>query len=164
MAGATKLWTALYGMIWIVFFEFCLGHAVHRAWSPSCPSKWRRGPSSSASLFSNNRGRAQGEGAGTREADGEGDPSPFHCDGRPRGPPAPSYRRAGWAFPVFRVTLRSVVLFLHVVNAFAITTQAAAVAIPYDRWEETEPGAVPPKPPAARPAERQEDASLRQGL
>jgi hypothetical protein len=44
------------------------------------------------------------------------------------------------------------ILFFHVINAFAIITQAAAVAIAYDMWEdhefvkETEPGIVPPLP------------------
>lgn len=44
------------------------------------------------------------------------------------------------------------ILLLHVVNALAIITQAAAVAIAYDMWEdhefdqETEPGEVPAAP------------------
>ncbi len=46
----------------------------------------------------------------------------------------------------------NLILFLHVVSSFAIITQAAAVAIAYDMWEdkefikETEPGIVPPMP------------------
>ena len=49
------------------------------------------------------------------------------------------------------------ILFLHVVIGFAIITQAAAVAIAYDMWEdkefvkETAPGEVPEMPaPATR--------------
>ena len=47
-------------------------------------------------------------------------------------------------------------IFFHLVNAVAITTQAAAVAIAYDMWEdkeflkETLPGEIPP-PPAPAP-------------
>lgn len=36
------------------------------------------------------------------------------------------------------LTVWGVLLFVHVVNAFAIITQAAAVAIAYDMWEEKE--------------------------
>lgn len=58
---------------------------------------------------------------------------------------------------LFGVTLGGLILFFHVVIGFAIITQAAAVAIAYDMWEdrefakETAPGEVPdmPAPPAA---------------
>ena len=51
------------------------------------------------------------------------------------------------------------ILFLHVVNAFAIITQMAAVAVAYDMWEEkefleeTRPGEIPRTPgqPRAKP-------------
>jgi len=62
---------------------------------------------------------------------------------------------------LFGVTLWGLILFFHVVNAFAIITQAAAVAIAFDMWEdkeftkETTPGEVPamptPKPSATTP-------------
>jgi hypothetical protein len=62
---------------------------------------------------------------------------------------------------LFGVTLWGLILFLHVVTAFAVITQAAAVAIAYDMWEdkefvrETTPGEVPaiptPKPPVGTP-------------
>ncbi len=57
-----------------------------------------------------------------------------------------------WVIPLINVSLYGLILFLHVVNSFAIITQAAAVAIAYDMWEdkefvkETEPGIVPPMP------------------
>ncbi len=63
-----------------------------------------------------------------------------------------------WAIPVLGVTIYGVIAFIHVVNAFAVITQAAATAIAYDMWEdrefeqETEPGAVPPQPTATAPA------------
>ncbi len=57
-----------------------------------------------------------------------------------------------WVIPLANVSIYGLILFLHVVNSFAIITQAAAVAIAYDMWEdnefvkETEPGIVPPMP------------------
>lgn len=59
----------------------------------------------------------------------------------------------GTRWAVLGVSFFQAVLFLHLVLALAIITQAAAVAIAYDMWEdkefekETEPGAIPP--PAA---------------
>ncbi len=67
---------------------------------------------------------------------------------------------SSWAI-LFGVTVFGLILFVHVVTAFAIITQAAAVAIAYDMWEdkefvkETAPGEVPamepPKKPEAAP-------------
>jgi len=62
-----------------------------------------------------------------------------------------------WSIPVLGFTLFYLILFVHVVNAFAIITQAAAVAIAYDMWEdkefnqETKPGEVPAMPAPAKP-------------
>jgi hypothetical protein len=63
------------------------------------------------------------------------------------------YFGTGAALPIlFGVTLGGMILFLHVVIGFAIITQAAAVAIAYDMWEdrefakETAPGEVPEMP------------------
>ena len=54
-------------------------------------------------------------------------------------------------------SLWDLIIFLHLLNAVAIITQASAVAIAFDMWEEkeflleTRPGEVPPPPaPAAR--------------
>lgn len=53
---------------------------------------------------------------------------------------------------LFGLTVEGVFLFFHVVTAFAIITQAAAVAIAYDMWEEKEfaeetaPGEIPAMP------------------
>ena len=59
------------------------------------------------------------------------------------------------------VTVFGALLFLHVVLGFAVITQAAAVAMAYDMWEEKEflqetaPGEVPAMPaPAAKPQPR----------
>lgn len=57
-----------------------------------------------------------------------------------------------WVIPAVNVTIYQVILFFHIVNALAIITQAAAVAIAFDMWEdhefdkETEPGQVPAAP------------------
>lgn len=66
---------------------------------------------------------------------------------------------SSWIIPGVGVSVYHLVLFIHIVNAFAIITQAAAVAIAYDMWEEhefdkeTSPGDIPPAAPAAaRPA------------
>lgn len=54
--------------------------------------------------------------------------------------------------PLINVSIYGIMLFFHVINSFAIITQAAAIAIAYDMWEEsefneqTEPGVVPPMP------------------
>ena len=54
--------------------------------------------------------------------------------------------------PVINTSIYGLILFFHVVCSFAIITQAAAIAIAYDMWEdkeflkETEPGIVPPYP------------------
>jgi hypothetical protein len=67
------------------------------------------------------------------------------------------YFGTGAALPIlFGVTIGGIILFLHVVIGFAIITQAAAVAIAYDMWEdkefvkETAPGEVPEMPAPAR--------------
>jgi hypothetical protein len=52
--------------------------------------------------------------------------------------------------PVINATIYGLILFFHVICAFAIITQAAAIAIAHDMWEdkefekETEAGVVPP--------------------
>jgi len=54
--------------------------------------------------------------------------------------------------PLIDVSIYRLILFIHVISAFAIITQAAAIAIAHDMWEnrefteETEPGSVPPMP------------------
>ena len=64
---------------------------------------------------------------------------------------------AGWVIPLLGVSIYHAILFVHIVNAFAIITQAAAAAIGYDMWEDHEfdresaPGEVPPPPAIAPP-------------
>jgi hypothetical protein len=66
---------------------------------------------------------------------------------------------ANWTIPLVGVSVYHAVLFVHIVNAFAILTQAAAVAVAYDMYEEREfdrpsaPGEIPPMPaPGPTPA------------
>lgn len=62
----------------------------------------------------------------------------------------------GLLIPLLNVSVYGLVLFFHTIIAFAIITQAAAIAIAYDMWEdreflqETEPGVVPPMPQQTR--------------
>ncbi|SNQ59424.1 hypothetical protein [Candidatus Methanoperedens nitratireducens] len=54
--------------------------------------------------------------------------------------------------PLINVSVYGLIHFFHVFSSFAIITQAAAIAIAHDMWEdrefaeETEPGVVPPMP------------------
>lgn len=54
--------------------------------------------------------------------------------------------------PVINTSIYGLILFFHVICAFAIITQASAIAIAHDMWEdkefekETETGIVPPNP------------------
>jgi hypothetical protein len=54
--------------------------------------------------------------------------------------------------PLINVSIFGLIFFFHVICAFAIITQSAAIAIAYDMWEdkefekETEPDVVPPNP------------------
>ncbi len=60
--------------------------------------------------------------------------------------------------PAISISVFGLILFVHVVNAFAVITQAAAVAIAYDMWEdkefgkETDAGEVPAMPVPTKPA------------
>ena len=64
-----------------------------------------------------------------------------------------------WVIPLINVSIYGLILFFHVINSFAIITQAAAIAIAYDMWDdkeflkETEPGIVPPMPMPQKDAE-----------
>lgn len=57
-----------------------------------------------------------------------------------------------WMIPFVNISIYGLVGFFHLIFALAMITQAAAVAIAYDMWEEkefneqTQPGSVPPMP------------------
>ncbi len=54
--------------------------------------------------------------------------------------------------PLINISMNELILFFHVFTSFAIITQASAVAIAYDMWEErefekeSEPGIIPAQP------------------
>jgi len=59
---------------------------------------------------------------------------------------------SSWTLPLIGYTVFRAILVFHIVNAIAIITQAAAVALAYDMWEDrefdqkTSPGEIPPMP------------------
>ena len=147
-----KTWQALYGMIWIVFIEFLLAMTTHVIDTPVLiwvHAALGAGIVALALKNLNNVRRSTIAGRVKRTSK-----STFQLSivtaalGVVLLFPDP----LAWSVPVLNLSLFSLLLFVHVVNAFAIITQAAAVAIAYDMWEdkefaqETEPGTVPPNP------------------
>lgn len=71
---------------------------------------------------------------------------------------------SAWVLPWVNLSFYRGVLLLHVVNAVAIITQLAAVAIAYDMWEdrefdkETEPGSVPAATASSKGSENHPDS------
>jgi len=151
-----KLWSALYGMIWVVLLEFLLG-------------QWPDPPVYVPYLHFGLGLIIIGIAYNSREKL------------RATRVPGRVKRIAGATFAItilmsvlglllwFNVgsnvvllgfSLYRLILVFHVVNALAIITQAAAVAIAYDMWEdreferETKPGEVPPAPTPAKDAAR----------
>lgn len=145
-----KLWVALYAMIWIVFIEFLLAMT----------------PGGSSILIYLHillglliAGLAFYNFSGVRKT---------RVPGRVKRIAQASFNLSvvaaiigallffdvgrAWFTPQIKVSIYGLILFFHVVSAFAIITQAAAVAIAYDMWEdhefekETEAGIVPPMP------------------
>lgn len=151
----TKLWMALYGMIWIVFFEFLL------AMTPDAPTALEY---LHVALGFAIVGLAYYDFNGVRQT-----AVPARVKRIANSTLQLSVAMgvlglllffnvgAGWTI-LFGVTVWGLILFFHVVTAFAIITQAAAVAIAYDMWEdkefvkETAPGEVPPMAPPKKPS------------
>ncbi len=145
-----KLWMTLYAMIWIVFIEFLL------AMTPGGPTILIY---LHVILGAAIVGLAFYNFSGIRDA---------RVPARPKRIAQASLNISimaailgvllildigkAWIIPVVGITIYGLILFLHVINSFAIITQAAATAIAYDMWEEgefkkeTEPGMVPLKP------------------
>ena len=145
-----KLWMSLYAMIWIVFFEFLLvmtpGGSPVRMYLHVV-----LGAAIVGIAFYNFSGIRNTRVAGRVKRISQASFNLsvviavlgallFFDVGRSR------------VIPLINVSIYGLILFFHVVIAFAIITQAAAVAIAYDMWEEreftkeTEPGIVPPMP------------------
>ncbi len=145
-----KLWAALYAMIWIVFIEFLL------AMTPGGPLVLIYlhiilGVAIIGLAFYNFSGvrKTRVPGRVKRIAQAS-----FNLSVVVAIIGALLFFDIGkvWIIPLINVSIYGLILLFHVVIAFAIITQAAAIAIAYDMWEdhefvkETEPGIVPPMP------------------
>lgn len=156
-----KLWQALFAMIWIAFLEFLLAMSTHVFDTGILPTVLiglhaALGFGMIALAFNNLDGVRKTTIAGRVKRTAQ---STFQLSILMAVLGVillfPSY--LSWEFPVINVSLFNAILFVHVVNAFAIITQAAAVAIAYDMWEdkefneETRPGEIPAMPAPAKP-------------
>jgi vacuolar-type H+-ATPase subunit I/STV1 len=147
-----KLWAALYGMIWLVFLEFLLGLV------PGNPTVFvylhaALGLGVVALAYSNFRAirttTAPGRLKRTSRATLWISVAMVLLGGALLAPVG-----VHWTVPGLGVTVFNVILFFHVVNALAIITQSAAVALGYDLWEDRgydERSAAGEVPPAPRP-------------
>ena len=156
-----KLWQGLFAMIWIAFVEFLIVMSTHvtafTSWAdPLIYVHSALGFAMIALAFNNYDGVRKTSIAGRVKRTAK---STFQL----------SILMAilgiillfkgylTWEIPILNLSLFYVILFVHVVNAFAIITQAAAVAIAYDMWEDkefdevTKPGEVPAMPIPAKP-------------
>jgi hypothetical protein len=151
-----KLWAALYGMIWLVFLEIWL------AFTPIAPPLpyYVHLPVGFAVV-----GLAYRNYTGLRATEAPGrikriSRATFNLSLLMIPLGLFLYSGIGASGPVLLgITVAGGVTFLHFVNAVAILTQAAAVAIAYDMWEDREflrttvPGEVPAAPtPGAVPS------------
>jgi hypothetical protein len=157
-----KLWQALFAMIWIAFIEFLLVMATH---VPTFEPFGNILTYMHAALGFGMIALAFNNYAGVRSTT---------IAGRVKRTAQSTFQLSilmavlgvillfpdylTWSIPLIGITLFYAILFVHVVNAFAIITQAAAVAIAYDMWEDkeldqvTKAGEVPPMPAPAKPS------------
>ncbi len=156
-----KLWQALFAMIWITFLEFLLVMATHvptfAGWATALTYLHAAlGFGILLLALSNYQGVRQTTIAGRVKRTAQ---STFQLSILMAVLGVillfPDYLT--WVIPLIGVSLFYAIVFVHVVNAFAIITQAAAVAIAYDMWEDKEldqvtaAGEVPPMPVPAKP-------------
>jgi hypothetical protein len=143
-----KLWAALYGTIWVILMEFLLG-------------LWPNAPFAVSVLHLllglvivaiayNSRTRLYATRVPGRVKRIAG--ATFGLTILMAALGFLLWFNVGTTWSVLGFSVYRAVLVFHVVNALAIITQAAAVAIAYDMWEdrefekETRPGEVPPPP------------------
>ncbi len=158
-----KLWQSLFAMIWIVFLEFLIVMSTHVTsfTSMADPLIWVHsalGFGIIALAYNNFKGVRDTTIAGRVKRTAQ---STFQLSILMailgivllfKGTLMP------WTIPVLNLSVFYAIAFFHVVNAFAIITQAAAVAIAYDMWEDKEleqvtaAGEVPPAPPLPKAA------------
>jgi glucan phosphoethanolaminetransferase (alkaline phosphatase superfamily) len=148
-----KLWAALYGMIWVVLIEFLL------AMKPGLPTAFLYlhvliGFVIVAIAYSNFIGLRDSRAPGRLKRTAR---ATFALSILMVFLGILLFLNLGsnWSLPLPTVSVYDLILFLHIVNAVAIVTQAAAVAVAYDMWEErefdreSEPGRIPPAPSPA---------------
>jgi hypothetical protein len=158
----TKLWKSLFVMIWIVFLEFLIVMSTHVTSFTSIADPLiyvhsALGFGIIALAYSNYKGVRESTIAGRVKRTSQ---STFQLSilMAVLGVILLFKGYLTWEIPVLNLSLFYVIVFIHVVNAFAIITQAAAVAIAYDMWEDkeldqaTKAGEVPPMPVPAKPA------------
>ena len=151
-----KLWQALFAMIWIAFLEFLIVMSTHVTSFASFadPLIYVHAALGFAMIllaFNNYTGVRNTTIAGRVKRTAQ---STFQLSilMAVLGVILLFKGQLGWQIPVINLSLFYVLVFIHVVNAFAIITQAAAVAIAYDMWEdkefnqETKAGEVPAMP------------------
>ncbi len=158
-----KLWQALFAMIWIAFLEFLIVMSTHvtsfaSITNPLIYIHAALGFAMIALAYNNYKGVRDTTIAGRVKRTAQ---STFQL----------SILMAvlgvillfkdplnTWMIPLINISVFYVIAFVHVVNAFAIITQAAAVAIAYDMWEDkefdqvTKAGEVPAMPAPAKPS------------
>ena len=157
-----KLWQSLFAMIWITFLEFLLVMATHvptfAGWSTVLTYLHAALGFGIVLIALNNfQGVRQTTIAGRVKRTAQ---STFQLSILMAVLGVillfPDYLT--WEIPLLAISLFYVIVFVHVVNAFAIITQAAAVAIAYDMWEDKEfdqvtaAGEVPVMPTPAKPS------------
>ena len=145
-----KLWASLYAMIWIVLIEFLL--AMTPGGSPVLIYLHIvLGVAIVGLAFYNFSGIRNTRIAGRVKRIAQ---ASFNISVMVAILGVPLFFDVGraWVIPLINVSIYGLILFFHVISAFAIITQAAAIAIAHDMWEdrefaeETEPGVVPPMP------------------
>ncbi len=143
-----RLWATLYASIWIVFFEFLLGLWPDPPWVVPYLHIALGVAFVGVAYYAARRLRAtRVPGRVKRTANAAfGMTLVLLVTGLPLWAGLGS----GGSIPVVNLSFYRLVLLVHVVLALAVITQAAAVAIAYDMWEdrefekETAPGEVPP--------------------
>jgi hypothetical protein len=147
-----KTWQGLYGMIWIVFIEFLLAMTTHVIDAPILITVHGALGVALVALAFNNFDRVRRSTVAGRVKRTAKSTFQLAVVTAVLGVVLLFPDPLAWKVPLLNLSLFHLILFVHVVNAFAIITQAAAVAIAYDMWEdkefaqETEPGTVPPNP------------------
>ena len=151
--GPMKLWSFLYLLIWLLFFEIWL--ALTPIISPF-PLYFHMltGIAVVALAYSNRESLRATEAPGRMKRISR---ATFQLSLVMALLGVLIYLQVGASVPLLLgVSVNGVLVFVHFVNAMAMITQAAAAAIAFDMWEDrefeqpTRPGDVPPAPAPGR--------------